>query len=93
MPELLATGDGKRSPTIIGDVFIHRSAKVHPTVKVSLSSIYTLDNTFGPQAFYGYSNEVTGTNIVHVFRDCLAIMQGVDARTLSPAARAEGSVV
>lgn len=35
MPELLATGDGKRSPTIVGDVFIHRSAKVHPTAKVT----------------------------------------------------------
>lgn len=35
-PELLATGGSKRSPTIVGDVFIHRSAKVHPTAKVLL---------------------------------------------------------
>ncbi|KAF3786240.1 Mannose-1-phosphate guanyltransferase alpha [Nymphaea thermarum] len=33
-PDLLATGDGTRSPTIIGDVYIHPSAKVHPTAKI-----------------------------------------------------------
>ena len=48
MPELLATGDGRRSPTIIGDVFIHRSAKVHPTAKVKRLSIFFLNN----MAFY-----------------------------------------
>lgn len=34
-PHLLATGDGSNSPTIVGDVFIHPSAKVHATAKVS----------------------------------------------------------
>lgn len=33
-PELLATGDGVMSTSIVGDVFMHRSAKVHPTAKV-----------------------------------------------------------
>uniref|UniRef100_A0A0D9Z3Q9 Uncharacterized protein n=1 Tax=Oryza glumipatula TaxID=40148 RepID=A0A0D9Z3Q9_9ORYZ len=33
-PHLLASGDGKRSATIIGDVYIHPSAKVHPTAKI-----------------------------------------------------------
>lgn len=35
-PELLTSGEGQKSPTIIGDVFIHRSAKVHPTAKVKV---------------------------------------------------------
>ncbi|CAM0871902.1 unnamed protein product [Alopecurus aequalis] len=33
-PHLLASGDGKKSATIIGDVYIHPSAKVHPTAKI-----------------------------------------------------------
>ena len=33
-PHLLASGDGKRTATIVGDVYIHPSAKVHPTSKV-----------------------------------------------------------
>ncbi|KAM7471350.1 hypothetical protein LguiA_009533 [Lonicera macranthoides] len=33
-PQLLASGDGIKSATIIGDVYIHPSAKVHPTAKV-----------------------------------------------------------
>ncbi|CAL9115942.1 unnamed protein product [Musa textilis] len=33
-PHLLASGDGTKSATIIGDVFIHPSAKVHPTAKI-----------------------------------------------------------
>lgn len=33
-PHLLATGDGTRSPSITGDVFIHPSAKVHVTAKI-----------------------------------------------------------
>ncbi|CAA0828481.1 ADP-glucose pyrophosphorylase family protein [Striga hermonthica] len=33
-PHLLASGDGKRSAKIIGDVYIHPSAKVHPTAKI-----------------------------------------------------------
>ncbi|CAA7399390.1 unnamed protein product [Spirodela intermedia] len=33
-PHLLADGDGLNSPTIVGDVYIHPSAKVHPTAKI-----------------------------------------------------------
>ena len=33
-PHLLASGDGTKSATILGDVYIHPSAKVHPTAKV-----------------------------------------------------------
>ncbi|KAL8230642.1 hypothetical protein R6Q57_000420 [Mikania cordata] len=33
-PHLLTQGDGTKSATIIGDVYIHPSAKVHPTAKI-----------------------------------------------------------
>ncbi|PIN23578.1 GDP-mannose pyrophosphorylase, partial [Handroanthus impetiginosus] len=33
-PHLLASGDGKKNATVIGDVYIHPSAKVHPTAKI-----------------------------------------------------------
>lgn len=33
-PNLLASGDGTKSATIIGNVYIHPSAKVHPTAKI-----------------------------------------------------------
>lgn len=33
-PHLLAGGDGTKSATVIGDVYIHPSAKVHPTAKI-----------------------------------------------------------
>ncbi|KAJ9677629.1 hypothetical protein PVL29_022554 [Vitis rotundifolia] len=33
-PNLLANGDGTKSATIIGNVYIHPSAKVHPTAKI-----------------------------------------------------------
>ncbi|KAE9590401.1 putative mannose-1-phosphate guanylyltransferase [Lupinus albus] len=33
-PHLLASGDGKRNPTVVGDVYIHPSAKVHPSAKI-----------------------------------------------------------
>ncbi|KAH7532566.1 hypothetical protein FEM48_Zijuj04G0034000 [Ziziphus jujuba var. spinosa] len=33
-PHLLAGGDGNKSATIIGDVYVHPSAKVHPTAKI-----------------------------------------------------------
>ncbi|XP_022767722.1 mannose-1-phosphate guanyltransferase alpha-like isoform X1 [Durio zibethinus] len=33
-PNLLASGDGTKSATIIGDVYIHPSAKVHPSAKI-----------------------------------------------------------
>lgn len=33
-PHLLANGDGTKNATIVGDVYVHPSAKVHPTAKV-----------------------------------------------------------
>ncbi|KAK7266225.1 hypothetical protein RIF29_18867 [Crotalaria pallida] len=33
-PHLLASGDGQRNATIVGDVYIHPSAKVHPSAKI-----------------------------------------------------------
>ncbi|CAI9280331.1 unnamed protein product [Lactuca saligna] len=33
-PHLLTEGDGSKSATILGDVYIHPSAKVHPTAKI-----------------------------------------------------------
>lgn len=33
-PDLLAKGDGTKNATVVGDVCIHPSAKVHPTAKV-----------------------------------------------------------
>ncbi|XP_043704372.1 mannose-1-phosphate guanyltransferase alpha [Telopea speciosissima] len=33
-PHLLASGNGTKSATIMGDVYIHPSAKVHPTAKI-----------------------------------------------------------
>ncbi|KAJ4712256.1 putative Mannose-1-phosphate guanyltransferase [Melia azedarach] len=33
-PHLLASGDGTKNATIIGDVYVHPSAKVHPTAKI-----------------------------------------------------------
>lgn len=35
-PHLLASGDGSKTATISGDVYIHPSAKVHPTAKVGI---------------------------------------------------------
>ena len=34
-PNLLASGDGKKNAMIVGDVYIHPSAKVHPAAKVA----------------------------------------------------------
>ncbi|KAA8548043.1 hypothetical protein F0562_004696 [Nyssa sinensis] len=36
-PHLLASGDGTKSATVIGDVYVHPSAKVHPTAKIGPS--------------------------------------------------------
>ncbi|XP_042500163.1 mannose-1-phosphate guanyltransferase alpha-like [Macadamia integrifolia] len=33
-PHILAIGNGTKSATIVGDVYIHPSAKVHPTAKI-----------------------------------------------------------
>ncbi|OVA16243.1 Bacterial transferase hexapeptide repeat [Macleaya cordata] len=33
-PHLLATGNGTTTATIVGDVYVHPSAKIHPTAKI-----------------------------------------------------------
>ncbi|XP_057769469.1 uncharacterized protein LOC130989518 [Salvia miltiorrhiza] len=33
-PHLLASGDGNRNATVVGDVYVHPSARVHPTAKI-----------------------------------------------------------
>lgn len=33
-PHLLASGDGNRHATVVGDVYVHPSARVHPTAKI-----------------------------------------------------------
>ncbi|KAI3937605.1 hypothetical protein MKW92_025280 [Papaver armeniacum] len=33
-PQLLANGNGTTSATIVGDVYVHPSAKIHPTAKI-----------------------------------------------------------
>jgi mannose-1-phosphate guanylyltransferase len=47
-PELLAVGDGTKSPTIVGDVFIHRSAKVHPSAKLGPNVSISANARIGP---------------------------------------------
>ncbi|XP_024364770.1 uncharacterized protein [Physcomitrium patens] len=47
-PELLTSGEGQKSPTIIGDVFIHRSAKVHPTAKLGPNVSISANARIGP---------------------------------------------
>lgn len=39
-PHLLARGEGTKSVTVIGDVYVHPSAKIHPTAKVELSHLF-----------------------------------------------------
>ncbi|MCL7025405.1 hypothetical protein MKW94_008889 [Papaver nudicaule] len=47
-PHLLATGDGTKSATIIGDVYIHPSAKVHPTAKIGPNVSISANARVGP---------------------------------------------
>ncbi|KDP31156.1 hypothetical protein JCGZ_11532 [Jatropha curcas] len=49
-PHLLASGDGSRSATIIGDVYIHPSAKVHPTAKIGPNVSISANARIGPGA-------------------------------------------
>ncbi|KAH8964976.1 hypothetical protein BDL97_04G093200 [Sphagnum fallax] len=49
-PELLATGDGVMSTSIVGDVFMHRSAKVHPTAKLGPNVSISANARIGPGA-------------------------------------------
>ncbi|GKC57268.1 hypothetical protein Tco_1084866 [Tanacetum coccineum] len=37
---LLASSNGTKSPTVVGDVYIYPSAKVHPITKIDLNSAY-----------------------------------------------------
>ncbi|XP_038726293.1 mannose-1-phosphate guanyltransferase alpha-like isoform X2 [Tripterygium wilfordii] len=47
---LLASGDGVKSATIIGDVYIHPSAKVHPTAKIGPNVSISANARIGPGA-------------------------------------------
>uniref|UniRef100_A0A2P2KXG8 Uncharacterized protein n=1 Tax=Rhizophora mucronata TaxID=61149 RepID=A0A2P2KXG8_RHIMU len=49
-PNLLASGNGLKSATIIGDVFIHPSAKVHPTAKIGPNVSISANARIGPGA-------------------------------------------
>ncbi|KAJ6339876.1 hypothetical protein OIU77_007760 [Salix suchowensis] len=49
-PNLLAGGDGVRSATIVGDVYIHPSAKVHPTAKIGPNVSISANARIGPGA-------------------------------------------
>ncbi|KAJ7526886.1 hypothetical protein O6H91_16G027200 [Diphasiastrum complanatum] len=46
--ELLAKGDGKRGATIVGDVFVHPSAKTHPTAKIGPNVSISANARIGP---------------------------------------------
>ncbi|OIW12418.1 hypothetical protein TanjilG_04167 [Lupinus angustifolius] len=47
-PHLLASGDGKRNSTIVGDVYIHPSAKVHPSAKIGPNVSISANVRVGP---------------------------------------------
>ncbi|XP_068641500.1 uncharacterized protein [Aristolochia californica] len=47
-PYLLASGDGTKSANIIGDVYIHPSAKVHPTAKIGPNVSISANARIGP---------------------------------------------
>ncbi|EEF52066.1 mannose-1-phosphate guanyltransferase alpha [Ricinus communis] len=49
-PHLLASGDGSKSATIVGDVYIHPSAKVHPTAKIGPNVSISANARVGPGA-------------------------------------------
>lgn len=48
-PHLLASGDGSKKATIAEDVYIHPSAKIHPTAKVCITEA---NNLFSPLFFW-----------------------------------------
>lgn len=54
-PHLLASGDGTKSATIVGDVYVHPSAKVHPTAKVVSSSFKSQAMCMLEKSFLGYT--------------------------------------
>lgn len=47
-PHLLASGDGTRSAKVVGDVFVHPSAKVHPTAKIGPNVSISANVRVGP---------------------------------------------
>ncbi|KAF5957592.1 hypothetical protein HYC85_004817 [Camellia sinensis] len=47
-PHVLASGDGTKNASIIGDVFIHPSAKVHPTAKIGPNVSISANARIGP---------------------------------------------
>lgn len=47
-PHLLANGDGIKSAAIIGDVYVHPSAKVHPTAKIGPNVSISANARIGP---------------------------------------------
>ncbi|KAL4561718.1 hypothetical protein LXL04_033892 [Taraxacum kok-saghyz] len=47
VPHLLTEGDGTKSATIIGNVYIHPSAKVHPTAKIGPNVSISVDADIG----------------------------------------------
>lgn len=49
-PHLLSSGDGEKSASIIGNVFIHPSAKVHPTAKIGPNVSISANARVGPGA-------------------------------------------
>lgn len=47
-PHLLASGDGTKDATIVGDVYIHPSAKVHSTAKIGPNVSISANVRIGP---------------------------------------------
>ncbi|KAI8019426.1 Mannose-1-phosphate guanyltransferase alpha [Camellia lanceoleosa] len=47
-PHVLASGDGTKNASIIGDVYIHPSAKVHPTAKIGPNVSISANARIGP---------------------------------------------
>ncbi|CAF2140045.1 unnamed protein product [Brassica napus] len=47
-PHMLAIGDGTKSAIVIGDVYIHPSAKVHPTAKIGPNVSISANARVGP---------------------------------------------
>ncbi|CAF1911223.1 unnamed protein product [Brassica napus] len=47
-PHILASGDGTKSAIVIGDVYIHPSAKVHPTAKIGPNVSISANARVGP---------------------------------------------
>ncbi|KZV17234.1 mannose-1-phosphate guanyltransferase alpha [Dorcoceras hygrometricum] len=57
-PHLLANGDGNKKAMVVGDVYIHPSAKVHPTAKGIGNKL-----SFGCGSIISYIDEQIGPNV------------------------------